>query len=84
MSDCKHNFIEVKTNFCSPFWMCEHCEMELPRNHYEALQQAHREGWEQGKREAVEIMRNRSLTFDYVDRLEFAIAAMKYKEKEID
>lgn len=66
MSDCKHEFIAVDKPNRYTFWMCKHCEMELPRDHYEALQQARREadesakdafrrGWEQAKVESEGI-----------------------------
>ena len=54
----------------------------------ELIQQAHREGWEQSKRECVEIVQNYEhdpdMEGDFVDQLDNAIAAMEYGGKAND
>ena len=59
-------------------WIKTAGENQLKRNEFaDAVEQAHREGWEQAKREAVEIVYKR-LTIEQVEK---EIAAMEYGGK---
>lgn len=63
-------------------------QAELIRSLYEQLDSAHREGWEQCQREAVEIANNlfkyESGYYHYKEDVGDAIAAMEYKEADND
>ena len=85
-----------KQTWCSSYYICTECEMELSTDQYEALQQAHRAGWEQAKREAERMARQKAghvgfpidcCQEDYENYLigsaiSDAIANMEYKEAE--
>ena len=49
---CQHTWIKV--NRAYEDYQCSQCEMSLSVDEYDAIQQAHREGWEQCQRECVE------------------------------
>ena len=73
-----------KQPWCLPYYICTECEMELSASQYEAIQQAHRQGWEQATREAD------SLLLELIDVVleskpvlqsaRKAITSMEYKE----
>lgn len=57
----------------------EYNEREMMRWAKQQLATAHREGWEQGKKEAFEIARTTQIGY-----IQTTIAAMEYKEKVND
>ena len=80
-----------KQPWCLPYYICKECEMGLSTSQYDAVQQAHRAGWEQAKREAVGITdkigfaaHSRTDAQNCCAEIADAIASMEYKGAEND
>lgn len=85
---CQHNFIRDVRTF-EPFWICDKCELEMSVDHYQAYQQARKEGWEQAKAEAIgeitKLSRCNSQMWESIlitEQATDAIASMTYKEAQ--
>lgn len=85
---CRHNF---KLRAIGSMYTCTKCDMYVSVEMYQQLQQAHRQGWEQCRREAQEVAKQTDFppspksyyTLGRVDAAN-AIAAMEYGGKAND
>lgn len=59
---------------------CKYCKITM-----QLIAQAHREGWEQGKKEAMnKVYAEGSVSCNYCSDIADTIAAMEYREKKED
>ena len=90
---CKHDF---KLRSIGSVYTCTKCDMDVSVEMMQQLQQAHRQGWEQAKREAISAVKSNPILYPahvdggiagqyVIDSVAVdAIAAMEYKGKAND
>lgn len=80
---CQHKWVLVpKHKLREAKYLCTECDADMSVEQYESVQQAHREGWEQAKTEAITITSRTNNRDFYMCQKEVrdAIAVMEYKE----